>query len=76
MPTASATFGARHRTTPRAALSTSFGRILRHLVEVIAAEYRIRRDMRHLMTFNDDMLRDIGLSRAQVARAVRSGRIE
>ena len=40
----------------------------------IAEEIRIRRDMRELSALSDDMLKDIGLSRADIGRAVRYGR--
>ncbi len=37
-------------------------------------EYRERRAMRHLAALSDHMLRDIGLSRGEIERAVRTGR--
>ena len=40
----------------------------------IAVELRIRRDMRHLRAMDDAMLEDIGLTRADIGRAVRDGR--
>jgi uncharacterized protein YjiS (DUF1127 family) len=40
----------------------------------IAQELRIRRDTRHLMLMSDQMLKDIGLTRAEIGRAVRYGR--
>lgn len=36
--------------------------------------YRLRRDTRRLMTFNDHMLRDIGLGRGEIEQTVRTGR--
>lgn len=36
--------------------------------------YRLRRDTRRLLTFNDHLLRDIGLGRGEIEQAVRSGR--
>jgi uncharacterized protein YjiS (DUF1127 family) len=44
------------------------------VARVIRAEIRIRRNMRELMAMNDAMLKDIGLSRAEIDRAVRYGR--
>jgi uncharacterized protein YjiS (DUF1127 family) len=46
------------------------------LVRAVATEYRIRRDTRALMTMSEHTLKDIGLSRPQVAHAVRFGRFE
>jgi uncharacterized protein YjiS (DUF1127 family) len=40
----------------------------------IAQEVRIRRDMRHLMAMDDRILKDIGLTRADIGGAVRFGR--
>ncbi len=39
-----------------------------------AREMRIRRDMRRLAEFDDSMLRDIGIARADIEGAVRCGR--
>jgi uncharacterized protein YjiS (DUF1127 family) len=36
--------------------------------------YRMRRDARQLMAFDDRMLQDIGLSRSEIECAVRTGR--
>jgi uncharacterized protein YjiS (DUF1127 family) len=44
------------------------------VARVVRAEARIRRNTRELMAMNDAMLKDIGLSRAEVGRAVRYGR--
>ena len=46
----------------------------RGVATAIADELRVRRDMRQLMTMDDDMLKDIGLTRADVGSAVRYGR--
>lgn len=44
------------------------------IANAIVAEVRIRRDMRHLAAMSDNMLRDIGLRRADIRSAVRYGR--
>jgi uncharacterized protein YjiS (DUF1127 family) len=44
------------------------------VARVVRAELRIRRNTRELMGMSDSMLKDIGLSRADVDRAVRYGR--
>jgi uncharacterized protein YjiS (DUF1127 family) len=41
----------------------------------IAQELRIRRDTRELMAMSDHMLKDIGLTRAEIGPAVRYGRL-
>jgi uncharacterized protein YjiS (DUF1127 family) len=45
-----------------------------HLVAPVLRWYRARRDSRQLMAFGDHMLHDIGLSRGEIERAVRTGR--
>jgi uncharacterized protein YjiS (DUF1127 family) len=40
----------------------------------IAQEVRTRRDTRELMAMSDEMLKDIGLTRAEISGAVRYGR--
>jgi uncharacterized protein YjiS (DUF1127 family) len=40
----------------------------------LANELRIRRDRRALMAMSDEMLKDIGLTRAEISGAVRYGR--
>ncbi len=75
MTTTSTTYAPRYGTPRRGALSTSMARLLAWLVRAIATEYRIRRDMRQLMVMDEHMLKDIGLSRRQVADAVRFGRV-
>ena len=58
-----------------AALTTNAGQSLRPFDFVISAVqtlqrwYRCRRDMRHLMELDDHLLRDVGLTREEVARA-------
>jgi len=44
------------------------------LAKRIARAERIRRDMRRLSEMDDYMLRDIGLARSEIERAVREGR--
>jgi uncharacterized protein YjiS (DUF1127 family) len=48
--------------------------LVSRVARVIAEEVRIRRNTRELMAMSDSMLKDIGLSRAEVDRAVRYGR--
>jgi uncharacterized protein YjiS (DUF1127 family) len=55
-------------------LSAWFDTVAARCARAIADEMRIRRDTRELMLMSDRMLKDIGLSRAQVDRAVRYGR--
>ena len=45
--------------------------VIRSVTAAVAREIRIRRDTNYLMEQSDHMLRDIGLSRAEVMRAVR-----
>jgi uncharacterized protein YjiS (DUF1127 family) len=49
-------------------------RIVARIAAAIAEELRIRRDMRQLMEMDDSMLKDIGLTRADIASVVRYGR--
>jgi uncharacterized protein YjiS (DUF1127 family) len=49
-------------------------RIVARIAVAIGEELRIRRDMRQLMAMDDEMLRDIGLTRADINSAVRYGR--
>jgi uncharacterized protein YjiS (DUF1127 family) len=55
-------------------LAAWFVRVASLVVRTIAKEARIRRDTRHLMLMSDEMLNDIGLTRAEIGRAVRYGR--
>jgi uncharacterized protein YjiS (DUF1127 family) len=48
--------------------------ILTRIGAAIAAELRVRRDMKQLMAMDEDMLADIGLTRADIRHAVRYGR--
>jgi uncharacterized protein YjiS (DUF1127 family) len=64
-------FGARvARWGPAGAVTRAVARI----ATAIADELRIRRDMRQLRAMDDYMLKDIGLTRADVGSAVRYGR--
>jgi uncharacterized protein YjiS (DUF1127 family) len=56
------------------ALLTWIGAVAARCARAIADEVRIRRDTRQLMLMSDRMLKDIGLSRAQIHGAVRFGR--
>jgi uncharacterized protein YjiS (DUF1127 family) len=49
-------------------------RVGARIATAIADELRIRRDMRQLRAMNDHMLKDIGLTRADIGGAVRYGR--
>jgi uncharacterized protein YjiS (DUF1127 family) len=51
------------------------GRLIGALIALIARDIRARRDMRRLSAFDDKMLRDIGISRPEIARVVRFGRV-
>jgi uncharacterized protein YjiS (DUF1127 family) len=55
-------------------LSARFGAVAARCARAIANEVRIRRDTRALMLMSDQMLKDIGLTRAEIDRAVRYGR--
>jgi uncharacterized protein YjiS (DUF1127 family) len=55
-------------------ISAWFRGLVARAARAIAQELRIRRDMRHLMAMDDRMLKDIGLSRAELGGAVRYGR--
>jgi uncharacterized protein YjiS (DUF1127 family) len=49
-------------------------RFVARIVAAIADELRIRRDMRQLKAMNDHMLKDIGVTRADIGSAVCYGR--
>jgi uncharacterized protein YjiS (DUF1127 family) len=55
-------------------LSAWFGTIAARCMHAIAMEVRIRRDARRLMFMSDRMLKDIGLTRAEIGGVVRYGR--
>jgi uncharacterized protein YjiS (DUF1127 family) len=61
--------------TYRAELETPAPRgLVASIARAIAQELRIRRDMRQLRAMDDHMLKDIGLTRAEIGSAVRYGR--
>jgi uncharacterized protein YjiS (DUF1127 family) len=47
---------------------------LAHAAVTVSRWRRLRRDARRLMAFDDRMLRDVGLGRGEVERAMRGGR--
>jgi uncharacterized protein YjiS (DUF1127 family) len=49
-------------------------RMVARVAAAVADELRIRRDMRQLRAMDDHMLKDIGLTRADIGSAVRCGR--
>jgi uncharacterized protein YjiS (DUF1127 family) len=49
-------------------------RIAAWIARAMADELRIRRDMRQLMAMDENMLKDIGLTRADIGSALRYGR--
>jgi uncharacterized protein YjiS (DUF1127 family) len=55
-------------------LSAWFGAVAARCGRAIANEVRIRRDTRQLMLMSEYLLKDIGLTRAEIDRAVRYGR--
>jgi uncharacterized protein YjiS (DUF1127 family) len=59
---------------PHWSLSAWFGAVAARCARAIANEVRIRRDTRALMLMSEYLLKDIGLTRAQIDRAVRYGR--
>ena len=58
----------------RPALAGVVTRNVARIAAAIANELRIRRDMRQLMAMDEVMLKDIGLTRADIGAAVRYGR--
>jgi uncharacterized protein YjiS (DUF1127 family) len=63
------------RTLPvRARLTPPLGRWLIALVQVVAREWRLRRDLAGLQSLDAAALRDIGLDRGSLEQAVRFGR--
>jgi uncharacterized protein YjiS (DUF1127 family) len=49
-------------------------RVAARIAAAITNELRIRRDMTQLRAMDDDMLKDIGLTRADIGTALRYGR--
>jgi uncharacterized protein YjiS (DUF1127 family) len=66
-------FRAAEETRARSRIVPSLIGLAMRVVEAIAREVTIRRDMRRLAEFDDHMLRDIGLARADIEGAVRRG---
>ena len=62
------------RTKPLPGVGEAFHRRAIALVTFVAREIRVRRDMRRLAELDDTMLRDIGITRTEIERAVRVGR--
>jgi uncharacterized protein YjiS (DUF1127 family) len=54
--------------------AASIARMLAAFARAVANEVRIRHDTRELRAMSDHMLKDIGLTRAEIGRAVRYGR--
>ena len=66
-----------YRTAREPAVPTIWARSregLAHAAAAVARWHRLRRDTRRLMALDDRMLRDVGLGRGEVERAVRGGR--
>ena len=61
-------------TAERSSIRAWFGGVAARCARAIALELRIRRDTRELMAMSDHMLKDIGLTRAEIGSAVRYGR--
>jgi uncharacterized protein YjiS (DUF1127 family) len=57
-----------------AALAIRLAGIVARVANAITQELQIRRDTRELMLMSDDMLKDIGITRAEIASIVRYGR--
>jgi uncharacterized protein YjiS (DUF1127 family) len=55
-------------------VSAWFAAVAARCAHALANELRIRRDRRALMAMSDEMLKDIGLTRAEIGGAVRYGR--
>ena len=62
--------GAARRPRPLMAALRSIGRLLSR----VAADWRARQAIRYVESFDDAMLRDIGLPRGGIEDAVRNGR--
>ena len=58
----------------RNGLAVVVTRVAARIATAIADELRIRRDMRQLRAMEESMLKDIGLTRADIGTAVRHGR--
>jgi uncharacterized protein YjiS (DUF1127 family) len=58
----------------RQAVADGVIQVMARIAAAISHELRIRRDMRQLMAMDEHMLRDIGLTRADIGSGVRYGR--
>jgi uncharacterized protein YjiS (DUF1127 family) len=58
----------------RGRAAVDLGAVLRGVVAAVAREWRTRREVAFLMRQDERMLRDIGVSRSEIERAVRGGR--
>jgi uncharacterized protein YjiS (DUF1127 family) len=54
--------------SPTAGRRTADKGVVAHIVNVLATWWRAHSDRRHLSAMNDEMLRDVGLSRSDVER--------
>jgi uncharacterized protein YjiS (DUF1127 family) len=59
---------------PRKGLGAVITRVVARIGAAIAEALRIRRDVRQPRAMDDHMLKDIGLTRAEIGGAVRYGR--
>jgi uncharacterized protein YjiS (DUF1127 family) len=66
--------GALSPSAARALVFQSLTSSIRRLVATLGERRRLRRAERDLETLDDHMLRDIGIGRSEIRRAVRSGR--
>jgi uncharacterized protein YjiS (DUF1127 family) len=51
-------------------------RIVALILGPLAQAYRARRDAEHLMSLNDDLLRDIGIARSDIDFIIHTGRCD
>jgi uncharacterized protein YjiS (DUF1127 family) len=60
----------------RRMLAPRVGAWLGRVAAAVASEWRLRRQVAFLLEQDDRMLRDLGLSRSDVMRVVRGGRVD